>query len=196
MTKNWVNRIIEFGYKHASEFVPNPNNWRIHTKLQKEAVSESISRFGVLDVVIENASDGYMIDGHERVWQGLQNDDALLPYIKLDLSEAQEAQAILTIDGTMEMAGVNPTKAEALIKLIEENPERMNKMIEIIMGKYGLLDEQITENKEEENIYVYEIRIKVDHGVYEKWLGVWEELPGENGDEKLNRLLDVIEIPE
>lgn len=88
----------------ASQFHAHPDNARRHPLKQREAVESSLRKFGMIAPIIVNERTGNVIDGHERVWQGLQNDDAELPYITVDIDPADEATALLTFDRTGDLA--------------------------------------------------------------------------------------------
>ncbi|HOJ21828.1 MAG TPA: hypothetical protein PLY56_09860, partial [Armatimonadota bacterium] len=92
----WRNRIVGYGEQPASQFLANPNNWRIHPQAQREALRGALNEVGWVQAVIVNRRTGYLVDGHERVWQALQNGDALVPYIEVDLSPEEEAYVLAT----------------------------------------------------------------------------------------------------
>ena len=69
---HWRNRIIEYGTRPASQFQAHPRNWRKHPKAQREALAASLNGVGWVGVVLENARTGHLLDGHERLWQALE----------------------------------------------------------------------------------------------------------------------------
>ena len=79
------NRIVGLTTKRASDLTANPLNWRSHPTAQRNAVSASLATLGWVDVVIENIETGYLIDGHERVWQAMENDE-MVPVLQVRLS--------------------------------------------------------------------------------------------------------------
>src|SRR5215216_3664597 len=103
-TIEWTNRIVGHGEKRASEFIANPLNWRKHPKRQKNAVKGSLDTLGWIDDVIINKRTGKIVDGHERVEEALANGDAMVPFKEVDLSPAEEAQALLMLDATAALA--------------------------------------------------------------------------------------------
>jgi len=110
------NRIVGHGSKPASQFQANPLNWRKHPQRQRDAVRASLDELGWVDVVIENVRTGNLVDGHERVWQALENDDDV-PYIQVDLSEPEEKLALAILDPLTNLA---TTDAEVLNALLGE----------------------------------------------------------------------------
>lgn len=95
----WHNRIVKYSTAPADQFTPHPLNARRHPVKQQNAVRASIEALGWVAPVIVNARTGYLLDGHERLWQALQSgDDTLVPYIEVDLSEGEEALFLAAFD--------------------------------------------------------------------------------------------------
>lgn len=117
----WKNRIVGHGEKPASHFTPHPNNFRNHPARQKSAVRGSLGSLGWIDEVIINKRTGHTIDGHERIDEALANEDAPVPYVEVDLTEEEEAQALLSLDPIAAMATTNRNNAAALLEQINTN---------------------------------------------------------------------------
>jgi ParB family chromosome partitioning protein len=115
----WANRITGYGTKHASQFMAHPLNWRKHPQRQRSAVKGSLDSLGWVSVVIENQRTGNLVDGHERIWQALQNNDAEVPFITVDLSPEEEAQALLSLDAIAALAQTDAGKVDELLRMVE-----------------------------------------------------------------------------
>ena len=116
--------IVGFGIKKASQFQQHPLNWRIHPPKQKSAVEGSLNTLGWFDFVIENKRTGNMLDGHERVENALKKRDAYVPFVHVDLSEAEEAQALLSLDATAALAETDQASVDALLEqVITDDPD-------------------------------------------------------------------------
>lgn len=114
--KIWKSRIISHGEECPSRLLPNPKNWRKHGKLQSDALSGVLQELGWIQDVIVNlrSSDQWppeekkptLLDGHLRVGLALQYKQASVPVKYVDLTPAEEAEAIATFDpiGTMAIA--------------------------------------------------------------------------------------------
>ena len=135
---DWKNRIVGHGSKKASEFLANPHNYRTHPMAQRRAVRASLDDLGWIHVVLENRISGNLIDGHERVWNALKNDDAEVPYIQVELTEAEEAQALLSLDPMAAMAGVDTEKMEELFRQIETDSEDLLEFLDGLADDHGL----------------------------------------------------------
>ena len=103
-TGGFTDKITGFGRKKASQFLFHPDNPHIHPEAQRKVITALLGDIGWIGVAVENKRSGYLIDGHERVWQALQKDDDYVPYIQVDLSEEDEARALATYDPVGDMA--------------------------------------------------------------------------------------------
>lgn len=125
----WRNRIVGHGKQKASEFLAHPDNWRIHPQEQREAMRGVLCEVGWVQTVIVNKRSGYLIDGHERVWQALQNGDQLVPYVEVDLSEDEERFVLLTFDPLGSMAQVNEGKLVELLQEVSTADQAVQRML-------------------------------------------------------------------
>jgi hypothetical protein len=125
----WQNRIIAHGIKAASQFMANPANPRIHPAEQRAAVKDSLDALGWVKPVIELQS-GYLLDGHERVWQALsQGDDTPVPYMVVDLTEAEADEALLTLDFMTAMAKFDRSVTLKLMEQVKMDRPVLQKLI-------------------------------------------------------------------
>ena len=116
--RGWRNRIVNFGTMRADQFQAHPRNWRIHPPAQRRALATSLSKVGWVGAVLVNRQTGHLLDGHERLWQALeQGDDTPVPYIEVDVSEDEEHLILATLDPIGAMA---ETDAEMLAGLLAE----------------------------------------------------------------------------
>ncbi len=133
----WTNRIIGQGSKPASQFLANPQNPRTHPPNQRAAVKGSLDELGWVQNVIEGAS-GYLIDGHERVWQALQNGDAEVPFIQVDLSPEEERLALAILDPISALAETDRDQLDALLREVSTGDEALQKMLAELAKDAGL----------------------------------------------------------
>ena len=115
-TELFRNRIIGYGTKPADQFQANALNYRKHPQKQRDAVQASLRELGWIGVVVENKRTGNLVDGHERVWQALQRNEDV-PYIEVDLSEAEERLAHAVFDP---ITGMAETDAAILDDLLQQ----------------------------------------------------------------------------
>lgn len=125
----WRNRIVGEGEQPASQFVANPANWRVHPQAQRDAMRGALNEVGWVQRVIVNRRTGYLLDGHERVWQALQNGDAPVPYVEVDLDEAEEAYVLATLDPIGAMAQADKEQLDALLREVQSGEAGVQAML-------------------------------------------------------------------
>lgn len=136
----FVNKIVRYGEKPAREFLANPENARRHPARQRRAVEASLRTLGWIAPVIE-LSNGYLLDGHERVWQALsRGEETMVPYIVVDLSEAEARQALATFDYVTYMADYDKGALASLLKAVRDEAldEDVVRLVNEMEGVYHL----------------------------------------------------------
>ena len=150
----WRNRIVGEGEQPASQFVANPANWRVHPQNQRDAMRGALNEVGWVQRVIVNRRTGYLIDGHERVWQALQNGDAPVPYVEVDLDEAEEAYVLATLDPIGAMAAADAAKLDDLLRDVQSGEAGVQQMLAEVAARAMLykpvLDPEIGTREYEE----------------------------------------------
>ena len=124
----FTNRIIGYGTKPADQFMANEMNYRKHPQKQRDAVQASLRELGWIGVVVENVTSGRLIDGHERVWQALkQNED--VPYIQVALSEDEEKLALAIFDPITYMAETDAQVLDALLREVNTGEAALQELL-------------------------------------------------------------------
>jgi hypothetical protein len=134
----WRNRIVGEGVKPASQFMANEKNWRVHPQAQRDALHGALNEVGWVAPVIENVRTGYLVDGHERVWQALQNDDAEVPYVQVDLSPEEEAYVLATLDPIGAMALADNEKLDELLQEVQSGEAGVQALLGELAQQAGL----------------------------------------------------------
>ena len=135
---DWRNRIVEYGTKRADQFQANPSNWRKHPLRQRQALSTSLATVGWVAPVIENARTGQLVDGHERIWQALdQGDDTPVPFVSVDLSPDEEALILATLDPIGAMAETDREMLSALLAELAESEIAVGDDVEALLREVG-----------------------------------------------------------
>ncbi len=130
----YQNRIVGHGSKPASQFVANPANWRTHPQNQRDALAASLREVGWVQDVIENTRTGNLVDGHERIWQALKNGDAVVPFVQVDLSEAEEALVLATLDPIGAMAQADAAKLAELLADVNTGEAALQELLASMAG--------------------------------------------------------------
>lgn len=141
----------EIAEKPADQFLANPLNFRQHPQKQRDLMTASLNRLGWILPVIESKRTGKLIDGHERVMQALENNQ-LVPYIQVDLTEDEENLALRILD---EIGGLAyddlELKQELESRIHENDKEIVEKLKEdfdytIVQPEAGYGEKEIDEN--------------------------------------------------
>lgn len=135
----WRNRIVGEGEQPASQFIANPANWRVHPQAQRDAMRGALNEVGWVQRVIVNRRTGYLVDGHERVWQALQNGDAPVPYVEVDLNEAEEAYVLATLDPISAMAQASKEQLGTLLAEVQSGEAGVQAMLAEVAEKAGVV---------------------------------------------------------
>lgn len=107
---NWRNRIVGSGEEDPAHLVANPRNFHIHHGAQQRAVKGSLDTLGWVQRVTVNRRTGYILNGHLRVMLALREQERTgqpvpVPVDYVDLSDAEDAQALASIDPMSALAG-------------------------------------------------------------------------------------------
>ena len=114
---SYKNAIVRYDVKPASAFTFNPLNPRLHPEPQRKAVQASLNEFGWVSPVIENETTGYLIDGHERIWDALaKSDGELVPYIVVNVPPEKEPALLALFDRITTMATYDPDLVNTLLE--------------------------------------------------------------------------------
>ena len=119
----WKSRIVGHGKVAVEELVANPRNWRIHPELQTSALDGAIDEVGYIRSISVNKSSGYVLDGHDRVLLAMKRGQRTIDVEWVDLTDEEEARAILYLDAITRMAAADRLKLKELIgEVTTENP--------------------------------------------------------------------------
>jgi hypothetical protein len=125
----------------VDQLLANPANWRLHPDNQQQALAGAIDDIGFIRSVTVNRTTGCVLDGHLRVTLAARSGVDSLPVEYVELSEAEEAEALLTLDPIGAMAAADKTKLNELMQSINSDDPRVQEMMERIGVLNGLLDQ-------------------------------------------------------
>lgn len=151
LNKPLANRIVGHGEEQVDQLLANPLNFRLHPDNQQQALAGAIDDIGFIRSVTVNQRTGRVVDGHLRVTLAARSGVESLPVEYVDLSEAEEAQALLSLDPIAAMAASDKAKLDELMRAVQSDDERVQQMIEEIAEKEGLNDEFTLPTPTEQN---------------------------------------------
>ena len=138
LTKPLVNRIVGHGEEAVDQLLANTLNYRLHPDNQQHALAGSIDDIGFIRSVTVNRRTGRVVDGHLRVTLAARSGVATLPVEYVDLSEAEEAQALLSLDPIAAMAASDREKLDELMRTVQSDDERVQAMLSEMAEREGL----------------------------------------------------------
>ena len=158
LNKPLVNRIIGHGEEQVDQLLANPLNFRLHPDNQQQALAGAIDDIGFIRSVTVNQRTGRVVDGHLRVTLAARSGVDKLPVEYVDLDEAEEAQALLSLDPIAAMAASDKAKLDELMRAVQSDDERVQAMISELAVKENLFipDEfpEYTEDVENDVEYI------------------------------------------
>ena len=122
--------MVGHGKVDPDSLTGNPRNHRLHPMKQRAVVSASIKELGFLKSVLVNTNTGYIVDGHARVWEaldekqrleraGLDSSSVLVDVEYVELTEEEELKALLLLDASSELADVDRAKVQELASMVD-----------------------------------------------------------------------------
>ena len=134
----FANRIVGYTTKPANELTANPSNWRKHPDRQRKAVQASLTELGWIAAVVENVRTGYLVDGHERVWQAAAKGESV-PVLQVDLSEEEERLALAIFDPITYMAETDVSQLNELLQGIQVGDETLQALLATMAEDAGIV---------------------------------------------------------
>jgi hypothetical protein len=128
-------RIKAFRRIPASKLRAHPQNWRVHPTAQRERLGAVLREIGFADANLVRAlGDGTyeLIDGHLRKDLAPDQD---IPCLELDVSEAEAATLLATLDPLAAMAEADSAAQLALLAQIEAEEEGLRKLLSELAGR-------------------------------------------------------------
>ncbi len=122
---SWANRIIATGNENPTELLDrnNPDNWRLHPRVQQDALLGLMQDVGVVQDVIVNRRTGFLVDGHLRVFLAAEHKQPSIPVKYVDLTPAEEAVVLATFDPLADLAKPDPERLNKLLASVSiDNP--------------------------------------------------------------------------
>lgn len=134
LPRKWANRIVRQGEADPTSLMANPNNWRLHGELQGKALEGVLDGVGWIQNVIVNETTGHIVDGHLRVKLAVENGEALVPVVYVELTEEEERLALTSIDPIAALAETDQRALSALTDKVlqEQNDPRIVALIQQI----------------------------------------------------------------
>jgi hypothetical protein len=144
----WQNRIIGYGEEVPDQLLAHPSNWRIHPKMQQDALSGVLKEVGIVQPVLVNKRTGFVIDGHMRVSIAISSGQKTIPVTYVDLSEDEEAEILSTFDPIATYAIADKEKLQELLHEVSSGEASVQAMLADFAEKSGIVLEEIPQEEE------------------------------------------------
>lgn len=108
-------RIVGHRDVPVADVLNNPDNWRVHPREQKEALTEQMRKLGWIQGVIINEATGRLVDGHLRAIIADEQGASHIPATIVRLSEEEEKLALASYDPLGDMATMDADQWNQLL---------------------------------------------------------------------------------
>lgn len=141
MTDKWRNRIVKYGEVDVEQVLANENNWRVHPKVQQDALLGALADIGIIQTLLVNCRTSEewpenernvetLVDGHLRVQLAMRKGQKTLPAIWADLTPNEERLALASLDPIAAMAVADETKLKELLAQAEAQSAGLKELLE------------------------------------------------------------------
>lgn len=133
----WKNRIVGHEVVDPEDLLANPFNFRIHSKLQQDAIAGLLDSVGWIRSVIVNKLTGHIVDGHARVTLALRAGE-MVPVEYVELTADEEYLALVSLDYIVELAGKDEFKLDELLRKVQTTDDAIMSMLSQLAEEEGL----------------------------------------------------------
>ena len=145
---DWKNKIVGHAEVPPDQLLAHPENWRIHPRYQQEALRGVINDIGFIKSVTVNKLTGRVVDGHLRVTLALRDSIPTIPVEYVELTEAEEAEALLTLDPIAALAGSDKQNLETLLAQVETGDAAVMELLSKMSQDAGVIPPEFKEYDE------------------------------------------------
>lgn len=134
----WRNRIVRYGDADVSDLLANPYNLRIHGQAQQAYMLGILRDVGIIDTICINETTGHLVDGHLRMVLAERFKIPTLPARWIAVTEAEEAEILLTFDWITGLATYDSTNTDALLRMVNTDNASVQAMLTEMASSQGL----------------------------------------------------------
>jgi hypothetical protein len=141
----WKSRIVGYDLVAPDQLLAHPSNFRAHGAAQRDALRGSLNDLGWIAPVLVSRNSGHVIDGHARVEEALTKGCETVPVAYVDLTEAEEREALLVLDPISAMAETSREQLDALLHEVHTAEPGLQSMLADLAKNAGLYKPPTTE---------------------------------------------------
>lgn len=128
----WKNKVVGHTLEDPEQLLAHYANAREHDGRQRDTMRASLDRLGIIDSVKVNDRTGNLIDGHMRIEEYISKGIKEIPVEHVDLTEAEELEALAYYDAITTLGKYDPERLEGLLQQIDFENEPLENLIETI----------------------------------------------------------------
>ena len=147
-SKKWDNKVVGHDLVDPEQLLAHDLNWRIHPRYQQEALRGVINDIGFIKSVTVNKLTGRVVDGHLRVTLALRDSIPTIPVEYVELTEAEEAEALLTLDPIAALAGSDKDNLETLLAQVNTDDAAVMELLSKMSQDAGVIPPEFKEYDE------------------------------------------------
>lgn len=120
----WRDRVIGSAMVKASQLLMNPDNFRLHTLLQKELVNQSLHQVGWVRRLLVNRKNNLVIDGHLRLTLSLEEtkgNEIEVPVDYVELTTVEEQAILLMLDESVSQVFIDKERRDGILAVLENS---------------------------------------------------------------------------
>ena len=174
----WRNRIVGYADVAPAELVPNPRNWRLHGDAQSSALSGVLSEVGWVQDVLVNRTTGHVVDGHLRITLALRHKEPTVPVKYVELTEAEEAEVLATLDPLSAMAQADAKQLDVVLRGFESGDAAVQAMLAELAKEAGLYLKPVAEDPGAQIDKAAELQVKWGTCTGQLWIIPSQSVPG------------------
>lgn len=136
----WRNRIVGYEEVRVDQLLHNEANWRIHPKVQQQALAGALNEVGLVQGILINlrTSEEWppgqrnvetLIDGHLRAELAGRIGQPTLPAFKVDLPPNEERLVLATLDPLSALANADAYKLDELLREVQASDTALQELL-------------------------------------------------------------------
>jgi electron transfer flavoprotein alpha subunit len=136
----WRNRIVGEADVDPTTLKGHPQNWRRHPDRQRAAMIGVLGEVGWIARIIVNRTTGRVIDGHLRLEEAFRRGEKTVPVTYVELSEAEEKEALATFDPLGALAETDNAALEQLLEEVVSSDQAIQEMLKTHTADIDVFD--------------------------------------------------------
>ena len=138
----WRTRIVGEADVDPASILDQPDNWRLHPRLQQRALSGVLDEVGWVQPVVVNRRTRRLLDGHLRAFLARKRGEATIPVVYVDLDEGEEAKILATLDPIAAMARTDADALRRTLASVTTEDHAVERLLERVAASGHLVRDQ------------------------------------------------------